>query len=161
MLDAGLWDNRELREALFIEDEPTVLAAADTGPGQEQQSLVFFCATESDCQMILLTGGLKRDVRFIQHQSYESMYANYLIFAQKSPEEEVASYRTFCRCVSRQLKTEWSKIIRIRKVSQHSRQVITSVLWSLQSSLHLCRLEQLPDEGVPHARCSQCGSGER
>ncbi|CAE7570714.1 unnamed protein product [Symbiodinium sp. KB8] len=64
----GLWDNRELREALFIEDEPTVLAAADTRPG-----------------------GLKRDVRVIQHQSYESMYANYLIFTQKSPEEEVAS----------------------------------------------------------------------
>ena len=45
MLDAGICDNVDLREALFMEDEPSVLAAADTKPGQ-QQSLLF-CATES------------------------------------------------------------------------------------------------------------------
>ena len=139
VLDAGICDNVDLREALFMEDEPSVLAAADTKPGQ-QQSLLF-CATESQSECQMMIGGLKRETRWIQHQSYECMYANYLIFAQKSPDDQPASYRTFCRCVSRQLKTTWSKIIRIRKVSQHSRQAITSALRSLQWRLHLCRVE--------------------
>ena len=77
MLDAGICDNVDLREALFMEDEPSVLAAADTKPGQ-QQSLLF-CATESQSECQMMIGGLKRETRWIQHQSYECMYANCLI----------------------------------------------------------------------------------
>ena len=61
--------NADLREALFMEDEPSVLAAADTKPGQ-QQSLLF--VQQRVIQMMI--GGLKRGTRWIQHQSHEGLF---------------------------------------------------------------------------------------
>ena len=105
-----------------------------------------------------ISGTISRQPKWIQHQSYECMYAHYQLWAGKS-DEKPASYRTFCRVVSSKLSTTWSKLIRIRKQSQHARLASQNQCLVKEAPLRCFRL--IPDvtSGAQHARGSQPGSG--
>lgn len=117
-------DEVGVQEALFLESDPVALAAADTGEGNQSNCyLVVLMIVGSQFESLERPAGTAcRQPKWIPHQSYECMYAHYQLYLSgKSDEEQPASYRTLGRVVSSKLSTTWSKLIRIRKQSQHAR----------------------------------------